>query len=347
MLREIVYRGVESAPRVEDALGGVIRRLERQVSRFDPVSAFLRVVLEGHSGKPRFNVSARLTLRGGLLQAREERRDPVAAIKRAFGDLTQQLKRHISQHRREHLRNRVERPALVLADQLARQAAREVSVLQPLDTKQLDRLQRYVRREVFYRQLDGRFPYGIAPESVVDDTVVLALEEADERPSHMTYEAWLMRLARRSLENRANGIESRGLPQSARIEWDACASGLLDPPSAEDWLTYFQPDDEPSVADITMDRSASSPEDNLAGHELQAKVHQILGQLPDSWRHSFTLYTIEGFDMDAVASSLELTPENVKHQVSLATEFLRAKLQEDGYAGRGRSAGAPAAVRRK
>jgi len=64
---------------------------------------------------------------------------------------------------------------------------------------------------------------------------------------------------------------------------------------------------------------------------LQNHVHRILGQLPESWRHAFTLYTIDGFDAAAVASSLETSQKDVRHQIQLATEFLREKLKDTGY----------------
>ncbi|MFQ5671254.1 MAG: HPF/RaiA family ribosome-associated protein [Acidobacteriota bacterium] len=328
MLREMVYRGLDPTPRVEDALRRATRRLDRKISRFDTESSLLRTVLESHRNRPRFNISAHLTIRGATLHAREERSDPVTAIKRAFSDLVHQVERHVSHTRREHLRDKAYRPVQMLADQLARQAAREVQTLKPLNTDQLARLQRFIRRETLYRRLEGRFPYGIAPDAIVDETVVLALEEADEKPEKLSYEAWLFKLARRILDR-------RGLPASngkeLRVEGEAYKAGLLEPPTEEDWLTFYQPDENPSVGDLTVDPAVHSPEDLLARRELQAHVHRFLSQLPESWRHAFTLYTIEGFDVGAVASSLDSDSDRVRRQVSLATEFLREKLKETGY----------------
>jgi DNA-directed RNA polymerase specialized sigma24 family protein len=331
MLREVVFRGLEATPRVEDALRQATRRLERVVSRFDPQTAHLRVVVASHRKRARFDVSARLTVRGGLLHARESRPDPVAAIKQAFTDLMSQCKRHVSHFRREHLREKVYRPAQVLAEQLAQHAAREAEALKPLDTDQIVRLQRFIRREAHYRRLEGRFPHGVSPDSVLDDTVVLALEEADEKPEKMTSEAWLMRLARRALDQRDLPPTAGNGADDAHVETDAYEAGLLQPPTDDDLLTWFQPDEDPTVGDITVDTRVFSPEDLMASRELQSHLFRLLGQLPESWRHAFTLYTIEGFDVNAVASSLECETDIVRHQVALATEFLREKLRESGY----------------
>jgi DNA-directed RNA polymerase specialized sigma24 family protein/ribosome-associated translation inhibitor RaiA len=331
MLREVVFRGLDATPRLEEALRQATRRLERVVSRFDPETAFLRVVLAAHRKLPRYDVSTRLTVRGGMMHARETQPDPVAAVKRAFAELQSQFRRHASLVRREHLRDKVYRPAQVLAEQLAQQAAREAEAIKPLDADQIARLQRFIRREALYRRLDGRFPHGVSPQSVVDDTVVLALEEADEKPHRMSYEAWLMKLARRALDRRGLPPEAGNGSEDTHVESDAYEAGLLEPPSDDDWLTYFQPDEDPSVGDVTVDESVHSPEDLMARRELQSHVHRILGQLPESWRHAFTLYTIEGFDVNAVASSLDCEAEMVRHQVALATEFLREKLKETGY----------------
>ena len=181
-----------------------------------------------------------------------------------------------------------------------------------------------------YRRLEGRL-FGISPDSIVDDTVVLALEEADEKPPKMAYQAWLLKLARRALDQRLVVQSFGNGNDNAHVEAEAYGSGLLEEPTEEDWLTYFQPDDNPSVGDITQDARAVSPEDSMARRELHSHVHRILGQLPESWRHAFTLYTIDGFDAAAVASSLDITQKNVRHHIEQATEFLREKLKDTGY----------------
>jgi DNA-directed RNA polymerase specialized sigma24 family protein/ribosome-associated translation inhibitor RaiA len=330
MLKEIVFRGFESTPRIENALRHAVKRVERQVSRFDPESSYLRVVLTASGNRVRHKASVRLSIRGATLNASEENANPITATKQAFADLDGQIKRHISQTRREHLRDRMERPAAMLAEQLAAQAAREVKALEVLDAEQIDRLQRFVHREVHYRRLEGRL-FGISPDSIVDDTVVLALEEADEKPPRMAYQAWLLKLARRALDQRLAGTPIANGHDDAHVEAAAYGSGLLEEPTEEDWLTFFQPDDNPSVGDITRDAKAVSPEDSMARRELHSHVHRILGQLPESWRHAFTLYTIDGFDAAAVASSLDITQKNVRHHIEQATEFLREKLKDTGY----------------
>jgi len=330
MLKEVVFRGCESTPRIEDALRGALKRVDRQVSRFDPESAFLRVVLAVQGRQIRHRASVRLSIRGANLHSSEERPDPVAALKRAFAELDQQIERHVSQSRREHLRDQTAHPAAVLAEQLAAQAAHEVKALEVLDATQIERLQRFVHREVLYNRLEGRL-FGISPDSIVDDTVVLALEEADEKPPRMAYEAWILKLARRALEHRLSRARAGNGAQNSQVENEAYTSGLMEPPTEEDWLTYFQPDDDPTVGDMTRDVRATTPEDDAARRELQNHVHRILGQLPESWRHAFTLYTIDGFDAAAVASSLETSQKDVRHQIQLATEFLREKLKDTGY----------------
>ena len=340
MRREVVYRGMDAAPkRVAEALDRATQRLERQISRFDSRSAFIRVVLATHPTRTRHTASIRLSLRGAVLHAREERNDPVGAIRDTFADLRQQLERHVSQFRREHLRDKVSHPALVLAEELSRQASQEMKVLGPLDAAQIERLQRFVRREVFFRRLDGGLSYGVSPDAVVDETVVLALEEADEKPPWLSYDAWLLRLVKRTLDRRSVSTPVGNGAQDPHVEWEAVDAGLLDPPSDDDWLSYFQPDEDPTVGDVTADRKVFSPEDHLARRELQSHVHRILGQLPHAWRQAFTLCTIEGFETADAASSLDSDSKEIRRQVALATEFLRQKLRETGY----RSTHAPTA----
>ena len=330
MLKEVVFRGFESTPRIEDVLRQATKRVARQVSRFDPESSHLRVVLGVDGNGARHRASIRLSIRGAVIHASEEHADAATAVRQAFSDMNSQLKKYVSHTRREHTRERVSHPVSVLAEQLASQAAREVKALEVLDGAQIERLQRFINREVHYRRREGRL-FGISPNAIVDDTVVLALEEADEKPPRMSYEAWLLKLARRSIDQRLLPREAGSGNNDAHVENDAYSSGLLEAPTEEDWFTYFQPDDDPSVGDITQDVKAEDPEDNMARRELHSHVHRILGQLPESWRHAFTLYTIDGFDAAAVASSLDISQKHVQQRIQRATEFLREKLKDTGY----------------
>lgn len=331
MRREVVYRGMDAGPRVAEALDRATRHIEKQVSRFGTRAAFLRVVLDSHPVRSRFTVSARLTVRRAVLHAREERPDPVVSIRETFSELKEQLKRHMSQFRREHQRDRSHHEALVSPEDLARTAALEIKTLKPLDREQLSRLRRFVLRETFYRRLDGRFPHDVSADSVLDETVVLALENADERPPSQSYDSWLLRLARRVMDKASVPNQLGNGHNDAHVEMEAYETGLLERPTDDDWLSYFQPDEDPTVGDITEDPGVFSPEQIFARHELQAHVHKILGQLPESWRHAFTLTTIEGFDAGSAATSLEMSPRSVQQQVAWATEFLREKLRETGY----------------
>jgi DNA-directed RNA polymerase specialized sigma24 family protein len=115
------------------------------------------------------------------------------------------------------------------------------------------------------------------------------------------------------------------------VEWEAYEAGVLAPPTDDEWLEYFQPDEDPTVGDVTEDRTALSPEASYAGRELMDHVHRILGQLPRSWRHALTLYTVEGFELAEVAASLEAPADVVLDRIAMATRFLRDKLEEGGY----------------
>ena len=77
MLKEVVFRGCESIPRIEDAIRHAMKRVERQVSRFDPESSFLRVVLAAQGRQVRHKASVRLSIRGATLNSSEERPDAV------------------------------------------------------------------------------------------------------------------------------------------------------------------------------------------------------------------------------------------------------------------------------
>jgi len=82
------------------------------------------------------------------------------------------------------------------------------------------------------------------------------------------------------------------------------------------------------LEDILPDDKIPMPEEILTRQEIQKYIHQILSQLPKSWRESFMLYSMEGFSLGEVAWVRRKSVDEVRKEIQSAREFLQAKLEE-------------------
>jgi RNA polymerase sigma-70 factor (ECF subfamily) len=76
------------------------------------------------------------------------------------------------------------------------------------------------------------------------------------------------------------------------------------------------------------DPAALSGETVLAGRELEARIREVLGTLPDNQRAALVLSRMDGLSYREVADTLECSESAVKSLVFRATATLRRELEE-------------------
>jgi RNA polymerase sigma factor (sigma-70 family) len=162
-------------------------------------------------------------------------------------------------------------------------------------------------------------PGQVTREEVVDEAIVRALGDEEERPELLALEPWLYRLALRSFnelvrESRA-GVEAVPLEQSARKP-NVRASD-------EPQLQYHQPDEALTGEDVVADRRALTPEQMAASDEVLDLLHVALGGARRGEREAFVLFALEGFRVEEIAAITGREPEDVRAAIHAARERLR------------------------
>jgi RNA polymerase sigma-70 factor (ECF subfamily) len=76
------------------------------------------------------------------------------------------------------------------------------------------------------------------------------------------------------------------------------------------------------------DPDALSGESALAGRELEARIREVLGALPENQRAALVLSRVDGLSYREVADTLECSESAVKSLVFRATATLRKELEE-------------------
>ena len=90
-----------------------------------------------------------------------------------------------------------------------------------------------------------------------------------------------------------------------------------------------QPEDGGERAEIAIaDPAAPSGDSALAGRELEARIREVLGALPENQRAALVLSRVDGLSYREVAESLECSESAVKSLVFRATATLRKELEE-------------------
>jgi RNA polymerase sigma factor (sigma-70 family) len=340
------------APEIDRDIQQHVHKLERYLHVFRPELIHLHGVLDnGRREGPTASLNLRLPT--GQLFSSETGNTHTAALKNAFSDLVQQLKKHKELLRNEHKWARSKRAPRAFAGsesaaervtgepQAARQGNgaathEEITVATFTDDNRnlfqadvrsyinanLKKLERFIEREIRYRENSGQLqPSRVSPEEVLDEVVMNALS-AEEQPPNVSLERWLYRLAIRTMQ------------QLSRDDYDDPSSVHLEDPvgkqnvsgTDDEILQYHQPGERLSGEDIIADLRAATPEELAANDEFIDQLENSLQGAQPLQREAFILYAIEGFSATEIAQITDHEPSQVKAAIARAREHLIKKL---------------------
>jgi len=275
-------------------------------------------------------VSLNLRLPSGQMASQEAGPTGIAAVKAAFSDLVSQLTRHkdlLRSHQRHRLLRRSVReeslPSVPFEKTSAavHPPAASVEDIKSYINANLSRLERFVERELRYREANGFLqPNLVSREEVVDEAIAAALGEEEERPELLSLERWLYRLAILAINRltSGNGEAVMAVP----LETSARKQNVRG--SDEPQLQYHQPDEMLLQSDVIADRRLATPEDVAASDEMIDIVNGALKGGSREDREAFILYAFEGFTVREIAA----IADRKEGQVRAAIEGARHRLQQ-------------------
>ena len=179
--------------------------------------------------------------------------------------------------------------------------------------------QRFVDRELYFRQSEEESPTAaLSTADVVNEVVARALGDSD-RPEKMALEPWLYRLALEAIAEmraRMQELEEPVHLEDSRRRQNESASD-------EAVLQFHQADEGWTRESTIADRRASDPEQNAYSDEIIALVQGALSGVDRIDREAFLLYGIEGFSLNEIASITGRHAEAVRESVERARECVR------------------------
>ncbi len=321
---------VAKTPDLEKLINQQVEKLGRYLQVFRPELVNLKGVIEENSARPGIAVSLNLRVPSGQMASEESSPTAIAAVKAAFNDITEQVKRHKQLLRSHHKwpRRRASSPAVVGTvpfEQTVAAVRPEIISFTDISSYvnlNLPRLQRFVRRELQYREDQGQLAEGqVTVQEVVDEAIADALDERNDKPERTKLEAWVHCLARQAINRLASAGQDDGHIPLER------SHGQPNVQATDDALLQFhQPDDKLMEEDVIPDTRANTPEELAARRELIALVETSLRRAGREEQEAFILYTIEGFTLQEIADISNHAVEEVRAAIRRAGDHLQRAL---------------------
>jgi RNA polymerase sigma factor (sigma-70 family) len=305
-------------------------KLERYLQVFRPELVHLKGIIEESSVRQGILVSLNLRLPSGQMASQEISATAIAALKVAFADVVEQLKKHKELLRKQHSWPRRRGPGRTLIGTVPFEET--FAAVKPEQISQSDiyeyinvnfpRLQRFIQRELQYRaDQDQIVADSIAVEDVVNEAVANALSDQEEKPERMKLEPWMHRLAIQAIHHLASDGHGEGDIPLERSRGEQNVQG-----SDEARLQFHQPDEKLYEENVIPDTAANNPEELAARRELISQVETTLRDAGRNEREAFIFYTIEGFTLEEIADITSHTLEEVRAAIHKAREHLQRAL---------------------
>ena len=319
---------LRKTPDLEKEIDHLVEKLRKRLQVFRPELLHLKGVVEQNSPREGATVSLNLRLPSGQLAAQRSAPTALAAIKSGFDDLLQQTTRHKellrSSHkwaRRRSARSRTE--AQVPFEQTL--ASIQPSTVSAEDIRcyvnaNLSRLERFVERELYFRETAEQLASdAVTKDEVIDEVIAGALGDGGDKPDKMALEPWLYRLAIHAIGDLLARSSDNVL--SVHLEDSARAPNVR--ASDEPELQFHQPDETLTRESVIADRRTATPEDIASSDEMNTLVEFALAAAKPRDREVFILHTMEGFTVAEIASITDRKPESITASILAAREHLR------------------------
>jgi RNA polymerase sigma factor (sigma-70 family) len=307
-----------------------LEKLNKYLQVFRPELVHVKGIVAESSAREGFVVSLNLRLPSGQMAAQEKSSVAATAIKAAFDGLIEQVKQHKqllrSKHKWVRRRDSDRRDAEIASFEKTLAVVRPETV-SPLDVASyidvnLPRLQRFVERQITYRESQGELTSDqVASADVVAEAICAALGDDLEKPERVKIEPWLYRLASEAIDRLAvSDADERDIPLERQHGTQNVQA------SDEARLQFHQPDDKLLEEDIIADGHADNPEQMVVRGELIVLVQAALRNAQRADREVFILHAVEGFSQEEIAAITNHTLEEVRASVGKARQHLQRAL---------------------
>jgi RNA polymerase sigma factor (sigma-70 family) len=325
----ITYK-VPKTSDLEKLINQQVEKLGRYLQVFRPELVHLKGIIAESSAKQGISVSLNLRLPSGQMASQETGNTAGAAVKLAFDDIAEQVKKHKQLLRNQHKWPRRRGPERAVIGTVPFEQTVAAVKLEPITDQDISqyidvnfpRLKWFIQRQLLYRIDEGQLLADqIAVEDVVNEAIAAALGDQMDKPERMKLEPWMHRLAMEAIDRLASaGGEEEHVPlERSRGRQNVQATD-------EAVLQFHQPDEKLFEENVIADPAANNPEELAARRELIRLVSAALRDAGRNEREAFIFYTIEGFTLEEIGDITNRSLEEVRDAIRRAREHLQRAL---------------------
>ena len=285
-------------------------KIRKMLSTFSPDNMDLDVSLEKLPRGSQYQTALVLVLPQRTIKVEELENNPTTSIVRAFTELRRRVKKFKSQLSRERLWHK--QPPVTDSVPLTRWEIESEA------NEHLEKLENYIRREIYHQVIQGQIPPGmVEPHAVVDDVFLFITSRPEVKPTSLTVEQWMFQTARAVVGQRLEEIEDHR--DELHMEESVSSKSAWE----DEDLNFYQPDESLQIGDLFENDNSSNPEEILEREEAEEQLHRCVAALPRDVRESFILFALEGFTSDEVSMMTGKKPQEVLAEVEKAREILK------------------------
>ena len=302
--------------RITEALKRLIDRHANKVEKILPTFTSrdldLHISLERLPRGKQYQTVLVMTMPQRTLRVERMENNPATSVLRAFDELLRKIKKFKSQLNRENFWKKESFPSS------AESTTYKTRVLEDAINQNLDKIENYIRRELFHRALTQDIPAGfLQSRALVDEVFLEVSSSVMDRPEDLPLEQWMFQIARKELNSRLQDF--RASREGIHLEERASTPSQWD----DEELTFYHPDEVLSLEDLIRDEHSVNPEQLMAQEEAEDQLHKAIASLPYVVRESFVLFALEGLNSDEVAMIMGKSPTEVVQNLEKARMELR------------------------
>jgi ribosomal subunit interface protein len=311
---KIQHRNFDLPPAIQRLIEKKAQKVKKMLPTFSEDALDLHVTVGKLPRGNQYEASLVLTIPQTAIRVDELADNPAGSIQTAFDELLRKIKKFKSQLNREKFWQRQPEYSPPVGTENVREMENVIN-------QNLDKIQNYVRRELFHRTLSENIPPGLLqPEALVDEIFLLMTSQEGTRPASVPFEKWMYQVAREQIEKRLDELDR----DTARFE-EAVEDRELH--WEDEVLDFYQPDEALRMEDVLTDRASSNPEALMEYEEAEERLHKAIARLPRKIRESFVLSVLEGFDPYDVGMITGKDVGKVEKDIEDARKRLREALK--------------------
>lgn len=307
-------------------------RIERLLKRYDPELCELHLTLYYHENRNFWELRAVLYLPTGTLAAHETKGTMHDVINIVADELAREIKRHKELVRKDYLyrRRRKQRQNLSAAGPLlgADVARNRREAFFNLLRPYMKSVRDHAERELSILEINGTLPAGeVTADDLVDDVMVRAFEQFEDRPAHLELDVWLIDLLHQRLDELVKKREPVLLSDIPPLAEDEPLTPPEDVDEQAFWLSrLFEREGPLTIEDLIPDCEATEAWESLSKEEQKERLQQALGRLPVVQREALLLHALEGFETSEIAMIQDRDEADVVADIQQARQKLAEEL---------------------